>query len=82
MTKLQITLTNEEADLLSAKAAQFGYKLTRFVKFLISKEAAEIANQNSPVFKMSEKSEKVALRALKEHKKGKTKEIASFKELQ
>jgi len=81
MTKLQITLTSAEADLLSAKAAQFGYKLTRFVKFLIAKEAAKTAEQGLPVFTMSEKAEKIGLQAKIDYKKGKAKEISSFKDL-
>lgn len=82
MTKLQLTLTTQETDILSAKAAQLGYNLTRFVKFLIGQEAAKtIDESNIPVFKMSKRAEKVALQAQKDYKEGKALEIKSFKDL-
>ena len=81
MTKLQITLTAQEADLLSGKAAQLGYKLTRFVKFLIAKEAIGAMEKNTPVFLMSKKAEKIGLQVKKDYEKGKTKEISSFRQI-
>jgi hypothetical protein len=80
MTKLQITITNQEADLLSAKATLFGYKLTRFVKFLIAREVAQTMEQ-IPTFPISKKAEKLAIEAKTEYKKGKAKEISSFNDL-
>lgn len=40
-TKLQITITPEEEALLRRKAARLGYDVTKFVKFLLSREAYE-----------------------------------------
>lgn len=73
MTKVQLTLTTQEVDLLSLKAATLGYNLTRFIKFLISREAAKVIEENNiPVFKMSKKAERIALQAIKNHQAGKT----------
>lgn len=80
MTKVQITLTRQEADLLSAKASQLGYSLTRFIKFLIGQEAAEVIDEKEvPTFKMTKKAEKIALQAEKDFKEGKAVKISSFK---
>ena len=42
MTKLQITLTDEETEGLRKQAEKMGYSLTKFVKFLLAKEAYNI----------------------------------------
>lgn len=36
---------------------------------------------NVPVFPLSEKAEKIALQGLEEHRRGKSRQVASFKEL-
>jgi len=73
MTKVQLTLTDQETNILSDKASQLGYGLTRFIKFLISQEATQTLKNPSQisVFKMSKKAEKIALQAQKDHRKGK-----------
>jgi len=83
MKKIQLTLTRQEADILSAKAAQLGYNLTRFIKFLISKEAVEAIDlwENLPTFPMSAKREKQVEKVLKEHAEGKTHELKDLKDL-
>lgn len=82
MTKVQLTLTTQEADLLSQKAMLLGYNLTRFLKFLISKEAINAFKEyDIPTFKMSAKAERNGLRALKEYKEGKAISIDSFEDL-
>ncbi len=76
MNKVQLTITNEEAKLLETKATKLGYSLTRYLKFLISKEAAGVAEKNIiPEFPMSQKAQNIAFKALKEHEVGKTKEF-------
>ena len=45
MKKLQISLTSEEVKLLEIQASELGYKLTKFVKFLLSQEAYRVADQ-------------------------------------
>ena len=39
MPKVQLTLTGQEAQLLSAKGAQMGYGLVKYVKYVLSQEA-------------------------------------------
>ncbi len=73
MTKVQLTLTTQEAELLSQKAMQLGYNLTRFIKFLISREAINaIKGADIPTFSMSKKAERKGLQALENHRLGKT----------
>jgi flagellar motor component MotA len=73
MTKVQLSLTNEEAAILSGYGEQFGYNLPKVIRYIISK-ATEKALQEKilPIYQMSEKTEKKGLHALKEHKQGKT----------
>jgi hypothetical protein len=44
MKKIQLILTPQEVDLFQAYGDQFGYNLTRTIKFFISKAAEEIIN--------------------------------------
>lgn len=83
MTKLQLTLTDQEESILALKAARLGYSVTRYVKFLISQEAAKTINpdDNLPTFPMSAELEEIGLQALKDHRAGKTIEFDSIEEL-
>lgn len=82
MTKIQLTLTSQEADILSVKAAQLGYNLTRYIKLLISKEAENtFTSANLPTFPMSKELETIGLQALKDHQAGKTISFESIDEL-
>lgn len=81
MTKLQITIPSEQADLLSMRAKRLGLSLARFVKHLIYQESLDIS-QNIPTYKMSAKAEKIALEALKEHQAGKTQLIENLDALE
>ncbi len=49
MKKIQITLTDNEAELLMLKANTFGYSLPKMVKFLISEETSRIIEKLSSV---------------------------------
>lgn len=83
MHKVQLTLTTQEADLLNAKAAQLGYSLTKYIKFLLGSVAAEIVQGSEiPAFQMSKNATKIASEARKIHQKGQTREIKSFAELE
>ena len=81
MTKVQLSLTNEETAILSGYGEQFGYNLSKIVRYIISK-AAERALQEKivPVYQMSEKTEEKGLLALKEHAEGKTVAIDNINE--
>jgi len=45
MAKLQISLTDQEAEVFEKKAEELGYSLTKFVKFLLSMEAYKMAGE-------------------------------------
>lgn len=73
MTKLQITLTDEETQLLSVRAAVLGYDVTKYAKFVLAQEAVEqIAVM--PTFQATPKMESVAKKALKDERQGKATE--------
>jgi len=71
MTKLQITLTDQEALALRYGASNLGYSLTRFVKFVLGQKALE-CNSEIPTFKMSKKTEKNVEEAIRDYKAGRT----------
>jgi hypothetical protein len=45
MTKLQLTLTDQEAEVFRKRADELGYSLTKFVKFLLAMEAYKISEE-------------------------------------
>ncbi len=45
MTKVQITLTEQETRILTDASNKHGYPLHRFVKFIIAKEVAQRLSQ-------------------------------------
>jgi len=59
--KIQITLTPEEVAALAVKAKILGYNVTKYVKFIVSREAFEVA-LSLPVFEMGKALEKKLLR--------------------
>lgn len=73
MTKLQITLTDREAELLSQRASDLGYDVTKYAKFILAREA-ESALRNIPVFKASPPMDKLIVEAVKEDEQGQTKD--------
>jgi hypothetical protein len=76
MTKVQLSLTNQEAAILTSYGSQFGYNLSKTIRFVISKASEEFLKESPiPVYQMSERAEKEGLEALNEYKKGKTTEI-------
>ncbi|GEM_PF-550209 len=81
MTKVQLTLTDQEAALLAGYGDQLGYNIAKMAKFFISKATEEIFKQGViPVYEMSEKTERAGLKAVKEYREGKTTEISDIKE--
>ncbi|MBU1088529.1 hypothetical protein KKC08_05485 [Patescibacteria group bacterium] len=73
MTKVQLSLTNQEAAILNSYGSELGYNLSKTIRFLISKAAEKFLQKGTiPVYKMSQKTEKKGLQALKEYKTGKT----------
>ena len=47
MAKLQITLTDQEAEVFRKKGEELGYSLTKFVKFLLAMEVYKISQELS-----------------------------------
>lgn len=45
MTKLQLTLTDQEAEVFRKRADELGYSLTKFVKFLLAMEVYKISQE-------------------------------------
>lgn len=80
MTKVQISLTNQETDLIAQRAMILGYDVTKYLKFVVSREALSVAEE-TPSFPLSLAAEKKALKALREFKIGKTEELRSVDEL-
>ena len=80
MTKLQIALTDQEADFLTFQAVNLGYSLTRYVKFLIGQKAAAVS-ESIPTFRMSDKLEKNTKEAIAAQNQGKTYSVSSLQEL-
>lgn len=80
MQKIQITLTPEEMATLAWKARGLGYSVTKFVKFLVAKEAYA-QTEEIPSYELNQELERLSLRAVDEYKKGKTKRIDSVEGL-
>lgn len=80
MHKVQITLTPEETTLIRMRASRLGYDVTKFIKFLITREALGVAD-DIPTFQMSKKAERTLKKALEDHKAGKSLELKSLDDL-
>lgn len=79
MTKVQLSLTQEEAAILTGYGNQFGYSLPKTIKFMISKAAEHVVQAGSlPVYELPKSLEKKGLEAIKDHKAGKTIEVKNF----
>ncbi|MFC1790175.1 hypothetical protein ACFLZP_01675 [Patescibacteria group bacterium] len=73
MTKVQLSLTDQEAALLTSYGAYFGYSLPKVIRFILAKTAEQVLDTGViPTYKLSEKNEKKGLEALREHRQGKT----------
>ena len=74
MTKLQITLTDEETQLLSMRAAVLGYDVTKYAKFVLAQEAVWQTTA-IPTFQATPKMENVIKKALRDELDGKATEL-------
>jgi len=75
MTKVQLSLTTQEATILGNYGSKFGYNLPKTIRYFITKASEEILRDEIPTFKMSKKTEDNGLKALEEHRLGKTHEM-------
>jgi hypothetical protein len=61
--QLKVNLTPELQELLKSKASKFGVPLTQYVKHVLMKD---VEDENYPVYRASEATEKAAQQALDE----------------
>lgn len=76
--QLKVTLPVSLYDYLESRAQRFGLALATYVKHLVIKD---VEDMDLPTYKMSAKTEAVALKALKDYRAGKLKKIESIDEL-
>jgi hypothetical protein len=72
MTKLQITLTDEEGALLSEQAMLLGYDVAKYAKFVLAQKAIEQITV-IPTYKATPKMVRIIRKGLEEYRRGKTK---------
>lgn len=77
VSQIKITIPEQLYAYLKSKADKFGLTLSAYVKNLI---IDDVKDMDMPIFKMSKKREKIALRALDDYRKGKTKKIDNIDE--
>ena len=81
MTKVQLSLTDQEAAILSSYGSKFGYNLPKTIRFVISKASEDFLKEGTtPIYEMSKKTEEKGLEALKEYGAGKTVEVKDAEE--
>lgn len=78
--KVQITLTPEEVAALSIKGKALGYNVTKYIKFIVSKEV-QATVEEYPTYKMSKRLEKITAKAIKDYKAGKFVTLNSVEDL-
>lgn len=72
MTKLQITLTDQEGALLSEQAMLLGYDVTKYAKFVLAQKAIEQLTA-IPSYKATPVMERIIQKGREEYTQGKTK---------
>lgn len=70
--QLKVTLPSSLLDFLRGKSSKFGLTMSSYVKNLILND---VKGENYPEYTMSDKTEEIALKAMKEYVKNNTKEI-------
>lgn len=69
-TQVKVTLPYELYFYVKSKADKFGLNLASYLKHLVVNDVKDI---DIPIFKMSDMREEIALKAINDFKKGKTK---------
>jgi len=77
---VQITLTPEEAAALAIRGKQLGFSVSKYIRFLVAKEAHEVVS-GQEVSVMSSDIEKITNEALQEWKAGKARKLTSLDDL-
>ncbi len=78
--KIQLTLSSQEVQSLAMKGQQMGYNIPKYIRFLIGKDV-EKNIETIPTFPMSSRLEKRVIKALKDHKQGKSKTLDEVEDL-
>ncbi len=82
MTKVQLTLTDQEVQAISSIGSKYGYNLTKTLKFIVGREAALFIDDSGlPTYEMSKKNESRAIKTLKEHHLGKTVKLGRLSDI-
>ena len=76
-SQIKVTIPQALYAYLKSKADKFGLTMSSYVKNLIIDDVKDV---DVPTFKMSEKREKIALQALRDHRKVKTRKIDDIDE--
>lgn len=74
-TQIKVTLPQEISFRLKSKAESLGLGLSSYIRHLVINDVKAL---EIPTFKMSERREKIALKALEDYKKGKTRTIKDW----
>ena len=78
MRKVQLTLTDQEAEILGAKASQLGYNLAKYIRLLLGREVvSSFEGMSVPTFKLTKKAKLVAKKGLDQYQKGKVIKLKS-----
>ncbi len=80
MNKIQLTITPQELEILRLKASSLGYNVTKYIKFLISRETYTFI-ERVPEYPLPKKIARLANDALAEYKRGKSVELKNVDEL-
>ena len=73
MTKIQITLTDQETNAIQLIGARYGYNLAKTLKFLVSRETTQIIDDSYlPTFSITQANENHAINAISDHRNNKT----------
>ncbi len=81
MTKVQLSLTDQETAILTSYGSRFGYNLPKTIRYVISKASEEFLKEGAiPTYAIGDKTERVVIQALEDHKKGKTCQIEDIDE--
>ena len=78
--KVQITLTPQEVNALSFKGKTLGYNVTKYIKYIITKEAFD-AIADFPELAMGPILEERTIKTIEEHNKGNSKKMNSLDDL-
>lgn len=71
-SQLKVTLPLQLQQFVQGRADAYGLTMSGYIKYLV---LDDMKSSTSQVFPMSEKTEKIGLNALSDHKLGKTKKI-------